>query len=357
MSVASHGNVKCLSKSLALVVKMALLLSLDLDMKRREFFGLLGGAAAAWPLATQAQQPMPVIGFLSGQSPSSYAPFAAAFRTGLQQAGFVEGQNVAIEYRWAEGQYDRLPALATDLVRRPVIEIVATGATPAALAAKAATTTIPIIFTTGGDPVGLGLVASLNRPGGNVTGISFLVAQTGSKRLELLREMVPSAISVGFLVNPNNPNADAETTDTLKAARVLGRQVQVVNASSESDIGKAFATFVQRRVSAIIVSADALYVDRRDQLVALAARHALPAIYSLPEIVAAGGLMSYGASQVDAYRQVGVYAGRILKGEKPADLPVMQPTKFDLIINLKTAKALGLAPPPSLLAVADEVVE
>ena len=310
-----------------------------------------------WPVATRAQQPMPVIGFLSGQSPSSYAPFAAAFRAGLQETGFVEGQNVAIEYRWADGEYARLPALATDLVRRPVIEIVATGATPAALAAKAATTTIPIIFTTGGDPVGLGLVASLNRPGGNVTGISFLVAQTGSKRLELLREIAPRAVSVGFLVNPNNPNADVESADTLKAAAVLGRQVQVVNATSESEINTAFATFVQRRVNAIIVSADAFFVDRRDQLVTLAARHALPAVYSLPELVAAGGLMSYGASQVDAYRQVGVYAGRILNGEKPADLPVVQPTKFELIINLKTAKTLGLALPDSLLVQATEVIE
>ena len=310
-----------------------------------------------WPVATRAQQPMPVIGFLSGQSPSSYAPFAAAFRAGLKETGFVEGQNVAIEYRWADGEYARLPALATDLVRRPVIEIVATGATPAALAAKAATTTIPIIFTTGGDPVGLGLVASLNRPGGNVTGISFLVAQTGSKRLELLREIAPRAVSVGFLVNPNNPNADVESADTLKAAAVLGRQVQVVNATSESEINTAFATFVQRRVNAIIVSADAFFVDRRDQLVTLAARHALPAVYSLPELVAAGGLMSYGASQVDAYRQVGVYAGRILNGEKPADLPVVQPTKFELIINLKTAKTLGLALPDSLLVQATEVIE
>jgi ABC-type uncharacterized transport system substrate-binding protein len=325
-------------------------------MRRREFIGLASGAAAL-PLVARAQQPIPVIGFLSGQSPNSYAPFAAAFRAGLQEAGFVEGHNVAIEYRWAGGQYDRLPTLATDLVRRPVIEIVATGATPAVLAAKAATTTIPIIFTTGGDPVGLGLVASLNRPGGNVTGISFLVAQTGSKRLELLRQIAPSAMSVGFLVNPNNPNADNESADTLKAAGVLGRQVQIANASSESDIGAAFATFVQRRVNAIIVSADAIFVDRGDQLVALAARHALPAIYSVSELVAAGGLMSYGASQADAYRQVGVYAGRILNGEKPADLPVVQPTKFELIINLKTAKTLGLAVPDSLLVQATEVIE
>ena len=325
-------------------------------MKRRDFFSLVGGAAA-WPLTAQAQQSIPVIGFLSGQSASSYAKFASAFRSGLQEAGFVEGKNVAIEYRWAEGRYDRLPALAVDLVHHSVIEIVATGATPAILAAKAATNTIPIIFTTGGDPVGLGLVASLNRPGGNVTGISFLVAQIGSKRLESLCEMVPNAKSIGFLVNPNNPNADVETADALKAARLLGREIQVINASSDRDIDAAFSILAQTRVGAIIVSADAFFVNRRDQLVALAARHALPAIYAQPELVTAGGLMSYGASQVEAYRQVGLYAGRVLNGEKPADLPVVQPTKFELIINLKTAKALGLAVPPSLLAVADEVIE
>jgi len=329
-----------------------------IDIGRRKFISALGGGIVAWPLAARAQQPaMPVVGFLRSTSAADSTQLVTAFRQGLKEAGFVEDQNVAIEYRWADGEYARLPALATDLVRRPVIEIVATGATPAALAAKAATTTIPIIFTTGGDPVGLGLVASLNRPGGNVTGISFLVAQTGSKRLELLREIAPRAVSVGFLVNPNNPNADVESADTLKAAAVLGRQVQVVNATSESEINTAFATFVQRRVNAIIVSADAFFVDRRDQLVTLAARHALPAVYSLPELVAAGGLMSYGASQVDAYRQVGVYAGRILNGEKPADLPVVQPTKFELIINLKTAKTLGLALPDSLLVQATEVIE
>jgi ABC-type uncharacterized transport system substrate-binding protein len=324
---------------------------------RREFITLLGGVAAAWPLAVRAEQAMPVIGFLNGQSPIQYAYYVDAFRQVLNAAGFVEGRNVAIEYRWAEGQYDKLPALAADLVRRQVTVIAATGTTAAVLAAKAATATIPIIFTTGGDPVKAGLVPNLNRPGGNITGISFLVNETGSKQLELLCEMVPSATSVGMLVNPLNPNTDAAIADVLKAARVLRRQVQVVNASSEGEIDAAFATFVRHRVSAIIEEGDALFLARRGQMIALAARHALPAIYSLREQAAAGGLMSYGASQVDGYRQAAVYTARVLKGEKPADLPAMLPTKFEFVINLKTAKALGIDVPPSLSSIADEVIE
>jgi putative ABC transport system substrate-binding protein len=327
-------------------------------MKRREFIALVSGAAAAWPLAARAQQTaMPVVGFLNGQAPNEYAYYVDVFRQALNTAGFVEGRNVTIEYRWAEGHYDRLPALAADLVRHQVTVLVATGTTAAVLAAKGATTTIPIIFTTGGDPIRAGLVQSLSRPGGNITGVSFLSNETGSKRLELLREMVPSATSVGFLVNPQNPNADAEIVDLVTAAPVLGRQVQVVNASSERELESAFATFVQQRVNAIVVAADAFFTAQRDLVATLAARHALPAIYSLPEQAAAGGLMSYGASQSEAYRQVGVYTGRILKGEKPADLPVMLPTKFVLVINLKTAKALGIEVPPGLSARADEVIE
>jgi putative ABC transport system substrate-binding protein len=323
-------------------------------MRRRQFIMLIGGASA-WPFVARAQ--LPVIGFLNGQSPTSYASYVDAFRQALDAAGFVEGRNVTIEYRWAEGQYDRLPALATDLVRRSVAVLLATGTTRAALAAKSATATIPIVFTTAGDPVREGLVETLNRPGGNITGVSFQNTETGSKRLELLREIVPSATLVGYLINPANPNTDAEIADVLKAAPVLGRQVQAVNASSEREIDKAFATFVQQKVGAVIVGSDALFVAHRKQLAELAARYALPAIYVLPEEAAAGGLISYGASQTDAYRQAGVYTGRILKGEKPADLPVMLPTKFELVINLKTAKALGLTIPPSLLARADEVIE
>jgi putative tryptophan/tyrosine transport system substrate-binding protein len=326
-------------------------------MRRREFITLLGGAAA-WPLAVRAQQPaMPVIGFLNGQSPTQYAHYVDAFRQALNAAGFVEGRNVAIEYRWAGGQYDKLPALAADLVRHQVTVIAATGTTAAVLAAKAATATIPIIFTTGGDPVKAGLVPNLNRPGGNITGISFLVNETGSKHLELLCEMVPSAISVGLLVNPLNPNTDVAIADVLNAARVFGRQVQVVNASTEGEIDAAFTTFVQQRVNAIIVEADAFFLTQHGQVIVLAARHALPAIYSLREQAAAGGLMSYGASQVDAYRQAAVYTARVLKGEKPADLPAMLPTKFEFVINLETAKALGIEVPAGLSARADEVIE
>jgi putative ABC transport system substrate-binding protein len=325
-------------------------------MNRRNIIALLGGAAA-WPIAARAQA-LPVVGFLNGQSPTEYAYYVAAFRQALNGAGFIEGRNVAIEYRWAEGQYDRLPTLAIDLVRRPVTVIVATGATAAVLAAKAATTIIPIVFTTGVDPVKMGLVQSLNRPGGNITGVTFMGNEAGSKKLELLREMVPRATSVGLLVNPANPiAADGEIADVQKAARLLGRQIEVVNASSEKEINAAFATLAQQRANAVIVSADGLFIDRRDQLAALAARYSLPAIYPLPEQAKAGGLISYGASQVDMYRQAGAYVGRILRGEKPADLPVMLPTKFELVINLKAAKTLGIEVPPSLSALADEVIE
>jgi len=329
-------------------------------VRRREFITLICGASACWPLAAHAQQAaitVPVIGFLNGQSPTQYANYVDAFRQALDGAGFTEGHTVRIEYRWAEGHYDRLPALAAELVRLPADLILATGTTAAALAAKDATTSIPIVFTTAGDPVKEGLVQSLNRPGGNVTGVSFQNNETGSKRLELLRELVPSATAIGYLVNPANPNTPAETADLLKAAAVLGRQIHVVNASSEREIDAAFASFSQQNVGALVVGSDAFFVARRQQLAALAARYGLPAIYVLREQSAAGGLMSYGASQVDAYRQAGVYAARILKGEKPADLPAMLPTKFALVINLKTAKALGINVPPSLSARADEVIE
>jgi putative tryptophan/tyrosine transport system substrate-binding protein len=326
-------------------------------MKRRAFIAALGGAAA-WPLGARAQQPaIPVIGFLSSASPEAFGDLVAAFIRGLNAAGFIESQNVAIEYRWAQFQYDRLPALATELVRRPVTVIVASGGVAPTVAAKAATTTIPIVFTTGTDPVKTGLVVSLSRPGGNVTGVSFFASSLGAKRLELLRELVPAAATVAMLVNPTNPSTDPEVLDVQMAARALGVQLQLLPASTGPEVDAAFANLIRQRIEAVLIQTDPLLLGFRVQLVALARRYAIPTIYQFRAFVADGGLISYGPSNADAYRQAGVYTGRILKGEKPANLPVQLPTRFELVINLKTAKALGLTAPPALLAGADEVIE
>ena len=327
------------------------------DKRRRQFITLLGGAAA-WPLAARGQQQLvPVVGYLSGLSRTGVPAYLTAFKQGLGAADYVEGRNVVIEYRWAENQYDRLPTLAADLVRRQVNVIVATGVTASPMAAKAATTDIPVVFITGGDPVKLGLVASLNQPGGNVTGVSWLNNTMAAKRLELLHGLVPSAMFIGFLVNPGNPNAAAEVTDVQAAARALGVRMLIESASSEGEIDAAIASFVQARVGVLFIAADPIFTVRRGQLAALSARHAMPTCHPVRANVDAGGLMSYGASTVDAYRQVGVYAGRILKGEKPSNLPVHQSVKFELVINLTIAKALGLTVPDKLLALADEVIE
>jgi ABC-type uncharacterized transport system substrate-binding protein len=326
-------------------------------MRRREFISFLGGTVA-WPVTARAQQKaMAVIGFLHPSSAEAYASLIPAFRNGLGEAGYVERQNLIIEYRWAEDQYDRLPVLAAELVSRRVSVIATANATAAALAAKAATSTIPIVFTIGADPVQFGLVASLNRPGGNVTGVSFLSNVLVAKQLELLQEFLPAASELGLLVNPRNPNAESDTKQAKAAADSVGRKIHVAYASTEQDLDKTFVALVEQRVAALVVVPDALFVGQREQLAALAARHAMPTIYSNRLYADAGGLMSYGASQFDAYRQAGIYVGRILSGANPADLPVVQPTKFELVINHKTAKRLGLTIPDKLLVLADEVIE
>jgi putative tryptophan/tyrosine transport system substrate-binding protein len=326
-------------------------------MKRRELMLLLGGAVIASRALPAQQKAMPIIGYLDSTSPGFRVPFLAAFRQGLSETGFVEGQNVAIEYRWAEDRYDRLPALAADLVGRKVDVVVAVSGPSEALAVKSATSTIPIVFAMGGDPVELGLVASLARPGRNLTGVSFLNVELMSKRLELLSELVPQARVMALLVNPNDPLTEPMIRDVQEAARAKGVQLPILKASSESEIEAAFATLVQLHAGALVVGADPFFTSRRDQLVALASRDAVPAIYGWRELAAAGGLISYGTSLISVYRQVGIYAGQILKGAKPADLPVQQPTTFELVVNLKTAAALGLTVPPSILARVDEVIE
>jgi putative tryptophan/tyrosine transport system substrate-binding protein len=330
-----------------------------IEIGRRQFISALGGAAAMWPHAAHAQQAaMPVVGLLYAGAPETSQDRVAAFRSGLGDIGFVEGQNVAIEYRWAQGQYDQLAVLAADLVRRQVTVIVPTGSAASALAAKAATTTIPIVFSIGADPIQFGLVTSLNRPGGNVTGVTFFGGSAlEAKRLNLLDELLPQAATIAYLVNPTNPSGEGQTQEAETAARSLGRQIKVLRASTESEIEAAFSIIDEDRAGALLVAGDAFFASRRDQLALLATRHKIPTMYQLREYVVAGGLMSYGTSITDAYRQAGVYTGRILKGVKPGDLPVMQSTKFEFIINMKTAKSLGIKISDNLLSLADEVIE
>ena len=327
-------------------------------MRRRDVVTLIGSAAVAWPFALRAQQKaVPVIGYLSSNSPGVAAPALAGFRQGLSDAGYVEGQNVAIEYRWAEGSYDRLPAFAADLVGRKVDIIVATGGPSPALAAKSATSAIPIVFASGGDPIADGLVTGLARPGGNITGVSFLVFELSAKRLELLSELVPHARVIALLANPSNPNAERNIGYLQEAARAKGVQLPILKGATESEIDAAFVSLVQLRAGGLVVGADIVFSIRREQIIALASRHALPTIFYSREDAVAGGLISYGSSLPSAYHQAGTYTGKILAGAKPADLPVVQPTKFELVVNLKTAQTLGLTVPRSLLTQADEVIE
>jgi putative ABC transport system substrate-binding protein len=328
-------------------------------MKRRAFITLVGGAAAAaWPLAARAQQQtMPVVGFLGAPSAAPYARYIAAVHQGLKEVGYIEHQNVAMEYRWADGQYDRLPAMAAELISRRVAVIVPIGGAPATVAAKAATSTIPIVFNLGADPIQLGLVTNLNRPGGNVTGVAMMTVEIETKRLELLHELAPTSTSIAVLLNPSNAQAQSQEREIQRAARVIGRQVLVLNASTEHEIERAFAALVRERAGALLVGGDTFFTSQATLFVVLTAHHSIPTIYPFRSHVDAGGLMSYGTGLLDAYRQTGVYAGRVLKGEKPADLPIVQPTKFELVINLKTARAVGITIPSTLLARADEVIE
>jgi putative ABC transport system substrate-binding protein len=327
------------------------------DIRRREFITLLGGTTASWPLVARAQQSaMPVVGFMSSASAASWVHFVAAFHDGLKATGFIEGQNVAIDFRWADGHYDKLPMIAAELVRRKVAVIVAAGGAPAVLPAVAATPTIPIVFSTGGDPIKLGIVRSLNRPAGNATGVYVFAADIEPKRLGILRELVPTSALIGVLLNPNNPNAETQSSDIQEAARTIGQKIQILYAGTEEALGTTFMTLTQMRADALLVGGDPFFNNRRN-LLSLLATHGIPTVYDQREFVQAGGLMSYGTSLLDGYRQIGIYTGRILKGEKPADLPVVQSTKFELVINLNAAKVLGLEVPPTLLARADEVIE